>query len=178
MLSISPISLNVQHKRNEPSFKAIHIDESIPSEIVDAFANSKNMGEIAKLFDINVKKFYWNDYSGSNFLNIDISRVKEAVSFAVPQKQVGKFFSKSTSPAKPTVENKAYEMGLTDKFLSGLFPKHSKPSFVEQIKALTPQSIEEFLKKEELTVAEVKAKNIGDALKREENLKKIANMGK
>jgi len=178
MLSISPVNSNTQYKRNQPSFKAIRIYKNIPSDIVDAFANSKNMGEIAKMFDINVKKFYWNHYARSNFLNMDISRVKEAVTSAVPEKWINKFFSKFISPAKPTVENKAYRMSITDKFSSGLFTNETKPSLKEQIEAFTPESIEKFLENEELNEAKVKAMNAGGALKREENLKKIANMGK
>lgn len=163
MLSVNPINFNTQHKRNEPSFKAIHIDKWVEGSIIDAFANSKNIPEIAKKYEITVKPLIWNSATKSNFLHLNISRIKEAITSAFPQNSIKKFFSKLVKPIITKKENKVYTMIFTD-----------SPSFEEQIASLTPQKIEEFIKSEELKDVKLKEDN----LKKKENLERIANMGK
>lgn len=177
MLNVNPINFNTQHKRNEPSFKAIHINEFVEDFIIDAFANSKNMPEIAKKYEIHVKPLSWNKLTESNFLDLNISRIKETVTSAIPQrKSIKKYFSNLIKPTKTTKveekENKIYTMNLTDKY--SVLKDSKKLSFEEQIANLTPQKIEEFIKSKELEDLKFKEAQ----LKKKEALERIANMGK
>ncbi|MFA7658828.1 MAG: hypothetical protein WCY19_05285 [Candidatus Gastranaerophilaceae bacterium] len=119
-------SSNQNNKQiSQPSFKSIHVGNWVPDVVANVLANSKNMKEIGKEYDIFAKYSFW-----SNTLKLNIKKLVNADPKI--RRQKGGFSSLAES----------YTMLLTE--------KNSKDSLEDQLKALTPEKIEEFIKNEDL----------------------------
>lgn len=142
MLAVSGINFksNIETplmQKNNPSFSGIHIQSNVRESIVDAFMQSPHREAISQNYDVKVSEFsswVWSE----TFLDLKIKRLNSNPIIRFLQEKL---------------PSKSYTMSIRTRDLFNDFIG----SFEDQVKALSPQKIEEFIREKELKAAKEEA---------------------
>lgn len=119
-------------QKNNTSFKGIHIHSNVRESIVDAFMQSPHREAISQNYDVKVSEFF-SRIMEKFYLDLYIKRLNPGTN----SNPIIRF-------VKEKFLTKTYEMLISD-------------SFENQVKELSPEKIEEYIREKELRAAKEKA---------------------
>lgn len=129
---------HIDYAQKKTSFKSIRTDKSVSLDLLEAIANSKSMKLIAEKYNVAFENHRYGEVTTGNVIFLKIEKLKQEFNGSA----INKFFKK----IKNVINSKTYKVMLTE--------GEDNPPLKTQLSELTPEKIEQFIKKEEESILE------------------------
>jgi len=150
-------SIKQNYNQNDMSFKGISVGRSVPDKIVETIADSNNLREIAKKYELMFCNFNHSKFYDMDYLHLLIAKLRPAES---PKTLLGRVFS----ALKAKTVGKTYDEIII----------RDKSPIEAQIRQLSEENIESFIARQDFEYN--LSHKIATAKTRKDNLRKIAQM--